>query len=69
MSAAVLVMVSRWRVTGINCFLIISYLRMQFMIMSKSAIDTVCMNIVIVGLAVTSLLESSLTMGESCSRT
>ena len=33
------------------------------MIMSKSAIDTVCMYVVIVGLAVTPLLKSCLTMG------
>ena len=37
------------------------------MIMSKSAIDTVCMYVVMVGLAVTPLLESCLTVGESCS--
>ena len=51
----------------INCFLIIGNFRMQFMIMSKSAIYTVCMYVVIVGLAVSPLLKSCLAMGESCS--
>ena len=50
-----------------NCFLIISQLRVQFMIMSETPVGTVCMYVVMVGFAITPLLESCLAVSESCS--
>ena len=50
----------------INCILIPSLLWMQFMIVTKTPVNTVCMYVVIVGLTIAPLLETRFAMAERC---
>ena len=65
-SAAILLMVSRWRTTASTASLSPARFWEQFMIVTKTSIYTVCVYVVLVSFRLAPLLETCFTMTESC---